>query len=80
MKWSCAAITTAYQHLVEHNYVWLVDPQAGRRLGGSQTPQRDVVVKFRDWMRKNYAACKEQLITLLAHESRDIQVRLLLIT
>ena len=75
VKWSCGAIATAYEHLIQEHYPWLVNSPAGRRQqAGLQSSQSEVVVKFRDWMRENYTSCKEQLLTLLAHESRDVQV------
>ena len=37
-------------------------------------PPNEVVAKFREWVRRNYAACKEQLLKLLGHESHDVQV------
>jgi U3 small nucleolar RNA-associated protein 19 len=74
VKWSCGAIATAYEHLIQEHYPWLVNSPAGRRQqAGLQSSQSEVVVKFRDWMRENYTSCKEQLLTLLAHESRDVQ-------
>ena len=75
VKWSCGAVATAYGHLIQEHYSWLVNSPAGRKQqAGVQGSQNDVVVKFRDWMRENYTSCKEQLLTLLAHESRDVQV------
>ena len=72
VKWSCEATATAYEHLICHNYAWLVRPQSEGKQADTQN--EDVVSKFQDWMRKNYISCKEQLLGLLDHESRDVQV------
>ena len=72
MRWSCEAISSAYQHLLEENY-WLAGSGAGKQL---QADQSEVIGKFMDWMKKNYVSCKDQLLGLLTHESRDVQVRI----
>ena len=65
-------------HIVTENYDWLraVRSRRSQLQSPSDVAEKssDIIVQYRDWMRKNYAACLERLLQLLYHESSEVQV------
>ena len=74
VRLACTAVCQVFVHLIQHSHGWLLHREWVKVQSLLDSKADDVMSQFCDWMRGNYACCKERLLCLLHSDCSAVQV------